>query len=97
MLGQPKPGPEYLDALEAIKAWTRARFRLPGDAAVLVSEVACRVEGCPPTETVVAFWTGEANRHQFRLYKPLREVGYDDIGWLMGWPEDHGGVGWDCC
>ena len=39
--------------------------------------------GCPPLETVVAFWTADERRHQFKLYKPLREVLYDDVGWLM--------------
>jgi hypothetical protein len=97
MFVQPEPAPEYLEALEAIKGWTRHRFRLAADAPVLVGEVACRVPGCPPRETVVAFWTGDERRHQFRIYKPAELVSYADIGWLMGWPEDHGGVGWECC
>jgi len=97
MLGRPKPDPEYRQALEAIKGWTRSRFRLDSEAPVLVAEVACRIEGCPPLETVVAFWTAEDARHQFRLYKPVREVAYDDIGWLMGWPASHDGGFWDCC
>ena len=52
---------------------------------------------CPPLETAVAFWTEDEKRHQFKLYKPAAEVIYDDIGWLMGSPADHEGVGWDCC
>ena len=31
------------------------------------------------------------------LYRRDAEVIYDDIGWLMGSPADHEGVGWDCC
>ena len=57
---------------------------------MLVSEMACSVPGCPPLETVVAFWTEDERRHQFKLYKPLREVLYDDVGWLMGSPAAHG-------
>jgi hypothetical protein len=97
MLLRPEPTSEYLEALDAIKGWTRHRFRLAAGAPVLVAEVACRVAGCPPRETVVAFWTADDTRHQFRLYKPVLEVAYADIGWLMGWPEDHGGAGWECC
>ena len=33
--------PEYLQALDRVKEWTRSRFRLPEDAAILVTEVAC--------------------------------------------------------
>ena len=97
LLGTTTPDPELLAALEGIQGWTRARFRLASDAPVLVSEVACTVPGCPPLETVVAFWTEDDKRHQFKLYKPIGEVVYDDIGWLMGTPQSHDGSAWDCC
>ena len=97
VLGRGKPDGAFLAALEAIRNWTRTRFKLAGDAAVLVSEVACTVPGCPPLETVVAFWTADDARHQFKLYKPVAEVIYDDIGWLMGGAVSPGGAGWDCC
>ena len=97
LLGQPQPDPAFLLCLEAIQGWTRRRFKLPVEAPVLVSEVACTVPGCPPLETVVAFWTADDRRHQFKLYKPLREVLYDDVAWLMGSPAAHEGSSWDCC
>jgi nitrate reductase delta subunit len=53
------PDPAQLDAIVCIQGWTRRRFKLEPTAAVLVSEVACRVPGCPPLETVVAFWTAD--------------------------------------
>ena len=83
--------------LAGIRNWTRARFKLAPDAVVLVAEVACRLQGCPPLETVVAFWTADERRHQFKLYKPLAEIVYDDIGWLIGSPTSHDGTQWDCC
>ena len=49
--------PEHFEALDRIREWTRERFTLPGDAGILVSEVECKLPGCPPLETVVAFWT----------------------------------------
>lgn len=97
MLTPLKAPPEYLEALEAIKGWTRTRFRLPPEAPVLVAEVACSVPGCPPRETAVAFWTDSDVRHQFRLFKPVAEIAYDDIGWLMGWPDSHVDSAWECC
>jgi len=94
LFGRPELKEDELAVLENIRAWTRARFKLAPDAAVLVSEVACAVQGCPPLETAVAYWT-EDTRHQFRLFKPASEVAYDDIGWLMA--SEHEGVAWDCC
>jgi len=49
--------PEHLQAIDRVKAWTRARFKLAEDVPILVSEVACGLPGCPPLETVIAFWT----------------------------------------
>ena len=46
--------PEHVAALERVKSWTRARFNLPHDATVFVSEVSCALPGCPPRETVIA-------------------------------------------
>ena len=54
--------PEHVAALDRVRAWTRERFTLPADAAILVSEVSCALPGCPPRETVVAFWTKDEQR-----------------------------------
>ena len=96
MLTRP-PSPAVLAAITSIQGWTRRRFKLDEAASVLVSEVTCRMPGCPPLETVVAFWTEGDNRHQFRLLKPLLEVSYDDVGWLFGSPSAHDAPTWDCC
>ena len=97
LIGQPRLGTAFVAAVEAVQDWTRRRFKLASEAAVLVSEVACRLPGCPPLETVVAFWTEDDRRHQFKLYKPLLDVTYDDIGWLIGSPANHDVLAWDCC
>jgi hypothetical protein len=66
--------PPRAEALDRIKQWTRERFALAYDTTILVSEIACGVPGCPPRETVVAFWTQSDKRHQFRIFKPLEQV-----------------------
>jgi hypothetical protein len=71
--------PPRAEALDRIKQWTRERFALAYDTTILVSEIACGVPGCPPRETVVAFWTGSDKRHQFRIFKPLEQVVEDDL------------------
>jgi hypothetical protein len=74
-----KPDPERTAALERVRVWTRTRFALPEDAAILVAQVACSLPGCPPIETAVAFWTAGPTRHQFKLFKPVAEVVEDDL------------------
>ena len=58
-----KTSPGYREALDRVREWTRARFALGEDTAILVAEVACAVPGCPPLETVVAFWSDERLGH----------------------------------
>jgi hypothetical protein len=91
--------PEHVAALEQVKAWTRARFKLPDDATVFVSELSCALPGCPPRETVIAFWTEGDTRHQFKVFKPVAEVALDDLppGWLKPALVVADDAGWECC
>lgn len=75
--------PERLQALDRLEAWTRERFELPKGTVISVSEIACPLPGCPPLETVVAFWIAE-RRYQFKVFKPLAEVTLGDLpyAWL---------------
>ena len=77
MLAFSKKSPEHTAALDRVREWVRARFSLGGDA-ILVAEVACAVPGCPPIETVIAFWS-EGRRHHFKVFKPVGEVIEDDL------------------
>jgi hypothetical protein len=91
--------PERVAALDRVKEWTRERFKLADDAAILVSEIACALPGCPPLETVVAFWTQGDRRHQFKLFKPVEDVVADDLppAWLKDALVAMDGIGCDCC
>jgi hypothetical protein len=98
-LGFSRRRPAHTEALARVREWTRERFRLGDAAAIIVTEIACGLPGCPPLETVVAFWTEDAKRHQFKVFKPVRDVVLDDLPftWLKDSllaPED---FGCDCC
>ena len=105
MLATLRKSPEQLQALNRVEAWTRARFALHPEASILVSELACGLPGCPPLETVVAFWTSDAGanaqpqRHCFKLFKPAREVSPDDLpyAWLKPALTVSEGYDYDCC
>jgi hypothetical protein len=99
MLRSRKKSPEHLAALDRVRDWTRERFKLPEEAAILVSEVACALPGCPPIETVVAFWTASDARHHFKLFKPVTEVVPDDLppSWMKNALVAVEGFGCECC
>jgi hypothetical protein len=98
MFASARKSPERLQVIERVAEWTRERFKLPKEATIFVSEIACPLPGCPPLETVVAFWIAE-QRYQFRLFKPVAEVVLDDLpfAWLKDALAVQEGVGWDCC
>jgi hypothetical protein len=95
--------PDYIAALDRVKAWTRERFRLTADATIFVAEVSCALPGCPPRETVVAFWTAqegqEDRRHHFKIFKPVADVVPDDLppAWLKDALVIPPGGDCDCC
>jgi nitrate reductase delta subunit len=93
-----RAGPAHAAAADRVREWTRTRFALPEDATVMVAEFTCTVPGCPPLETVVAFWTGGDQRHHFKVFKPLEEVVEDDLPprWLKNALADAEG-GCECC
>ena len=70
--------PDTQEALDRVREWTRQRFKLPPEAAILVSELECRLPGCPPLETVIAFWDND-KRHHFKLFKQVTKVAPDDL------------------
>lgn len=63
----------------------RTRFRLAADDVLTVAEVECALPGCPPLETIIVFWTqAGARRHCYKIFKPVSDVGEDDLPpWWM--------------
>jgi hypothetical protein len=78
-VGTFRDGPGHTEALARVAAWTRARFKLGEEDAVSVSQIDCTVPGCPPIETVVAFWTAGERRHHFKVFKPVADIAEDDL------------------
>jgi hypothetical protein len=97
--GLHRKGAAHLDAVERVKDWTRARFALSDADIVLVSEIARALPGCPPLETVVAFWTDDGTRHHFTVFKPAEEVREDDVppAWLREALCASHGIDCACC
>jgi nitrate reductase delta subunit len=98
LFGAGRQDPGLVRALEQVRDWVRERFKLAPETAILVSEVACNLPGCPPLETIVAFWENE-QRHHFKLLKRVEEVTYDNLPYA--WMKDDlvvpEGFGCECC
>jgi hypothetical protein len=47
---------------------------LDADASVLVTELQCREEGCPPLETVFAVFPAAGPQIQIKLHRALAEI-----------------------
>ena len=99
MLGSFSKSPAHLEAVERVQRWTRSRFALAEDTVIIAAEIICQVPGCPPIETVIAFWTGEGTRYRLKIFKPVEAVVEDDlpVSWLLPSLVDYGDLGCDCC
>jgi hypothetical protein len=86
VLGSFRKNTEQLQGIDRVRDWTRERFGLGADTPLLVTEVACALPGCPPLETVVAFWTEGNLRHHFKIFKPAAEVVPGDLPYA--WMKD---------
>ncbi|NWB91419.1 hypothetical protein HX777_10110 [Pseudomonas agarici] len=94
-----KKSPGHQDAINQIKEWVRNTFSLSNQAVIAVAEISCQVPGCPPVETIIAFWNDDNTRYRIKLFKPLEEVLKEDLplSWLLPSLQDDSEGGCDCC
>lgn len=72
-------GPRSSERANEIKEQVAAKLGLDEEATVMVSELACMEEGCPPIETVIAVFRPAMEKLQFRLHRPIAEITTHDI------------------
>ena len=62
----------------------RVQFRLGERQPIRVEQLAATERGFPPFETRITFWTGNDAQHQYRVFKPARDVTAADLPpWWM--------------
>jgi len=61
-------------ALRQVKTWAQQALRLPDEYSVLVTELRCSEEGCPPVETVIAIVGGPEKQRQGKVACPADQV-----------------------
>ncbi len=99
VFGAMRKGVAHLEAVERVKDTARARFGLGESDTVLVTECVPTLPGFPPHETKVVFWTADATRHHFRVFKPVEDVTDDDIppAWMRESLSASEAVECSCC
>jgi nitrate reductase delta subunit len=85
-------------AASRVKRWTRRRFALDPQSAILVAELEGGQPGFPPLRTVIAFWIAERHYH-FSIFKPLEDVLEEDLppSWFRDALAVTPGIDCGCC
>ena len=68
-----------LRQLVRVKSWVSEVFDLSEDISVMITQLQCTEEGCPPIETVIAIMEMPGKPRQYKIHKPLAEVDQTDI------------------
>jgi hypothetical protein len=61
--------------IRQVKTWVEQALGLSDGYSVLVAELRCSEEGCPPIETVIAIVGGPEKQRQVKFHCPADEVG----------------------
>ncbi len=66
-------------AISTIKHWISEIFNLTKNDTILVTELQCHEEGCPPIETVIVVMREGARKEQYKFHKQIHEINIEDI------------------
>ena len=69
--------------LEQIRHWMRQNFGFSKDIAIVIKEVPCIKDGCPPIETSILALEKSAPPRAFKVQKPINEITFDHIYYLI--------------
>ena len=62
-----------------IKNWVKEAFELTEYESVLVTELQCHEEGCPPIETVIVVLREGIGKEQYKFHKRMNEINFEDV------------------
>ncbi|QPJ62505.1 MAG: hypothetical protein G3M70_11745 [Candidatus Nitronauta litoralis] len=69
-------------AILEIKNWVREVFKLNENESILVTELQCHEEGCPPIETVIVILREGTKKEQYKFHRRINEINFEDIAEL---------------
>ena len=65
--------------LEQIRYWMRQNFNFPKEVPIVIKEVPCVKDRCPPIETSIMAMVKNAPPRAFKVQKPINEITFDHI------------------
>ena len=65
--------------LEQIRYWMRQNFNFPKEVPIIIKEVPCVKDRCPPIETSIMAMVKNAPPRAFKVQKPINEITFDHI------------------
>jgi G3E family GTPase len=65
--------------LEQIRYWMRQNFNFSRDVPIVIKEVPCVKDKCPPIETSIMAMEKNAPPRAFKVQKPINEITFDHI------------------
>ena len=65
--------------LEQIRYWMRQNFNFPKEVPIIIKEVPCVKDKCPPIETAIMAMERNAPPRAFKVQKPINEITFDHI------------------
>ena len=66
-------------ALDQIRYWMRQNFNFPPEVPIVIKEVPCVKDKCPPIETSIMAIEKNAPPRAFKVQKPINEITFDHI------------------
>jgi Cobalamin synthesis protein cobW C-terminal domain len=65
--------------LEQIRYWMRQNFNFPKEVPIIIKEVPCVKDKCPPIETAIMAMEKNAPPRTFKIQKPINEITFDHV------------------
>jgi G3E family GTPase len=65
--------------LEQIRYWMRQNFSFPKEVPIIIKEVPCVKDKCPPIETAIMAMEKNAPPRTFKIQKPINEITFDHV------------------
>jgi len=73
-----------LEAMSRVRRWVSELIPVPPAATVLVKEVRCHEEGCPPVETIIALLAADQPAIRWTVHAPVAEVTKEGLASALG-------------
>ncbi len=67
------------DGVKRVKIWLAAHAAVNESDAVMVTEVQCSEDGCPPIETILALLRPGRDARKWKIHKRVADVTEDDV------------------